>query len=488
MDLLTWICDFCKSCFRALFGGSTPLHSTDTIKHVIVLMLENHSFDQMLGCFKSVYTGLDGVDPAKPGCNKDSTGHEYFQHVSSDPTVDPDPKHELDHILNSLKDGNSGFVSEYEKEYPQTTPAQRQRIMDYFGMDDLPALHALAKHFTICDHWYSSVPGPTWTNRFFAYSGTSKGIVDMPTSVGQTELYLHYDQVTIFDRLNEAKIPWRVYFGDVPNSLVLRHQQRPENVLHYRWMHTFVEDAQKSANDFPAFCLIEPNYQRGEQNDDHPPHSTMRAQRLIAHVYNTLVKNEDLWNSTLLVILYDENGGFYDHVPPPEAVPPDHFQDKYAFNSLGVRVPALLISPWIEKGVLSTPLDHTSLLKFLIDKWKLGPLTERVTNAKSFAEVIRTSGQPRTDTPESVPTPPLMMEAGPLGSRDEMAAVPMNENQKALLVFSEYLEQQSPAPPGRMAIEAAPFDEGLPRASQVAKRRVERFLNQEKAKALGGST
>src|SRR5262249_47161998 len=128
---------------------------------------------------------------------------------------------------------------------------------------------------------YSSVPGPTWTNRFFVHSGTSKGIVDMPASLEDTSLILHYDQDTIFDRLNEKRIPWRVYFGDVPQSLLLRHQQRPENAWHYRLMHEFFSDVQGSEKEFPWYSFIEPNYYLAEQNDDHPPHSTMRAQRLL---------------------------------------------------------------------------------------------------------------------------------------------------------------------------------------------------------------
>ena len=135
------------------------------------------------------------MDPANPRSNKDSSGREYFQRTSFDPVVSPDPKHEVEHILNSLKDGNSGFVTEYEREYQvsaPTTSEQRQRIMDYFGPGTLPALHALAQQFTICDRWFSSVPGPTWVNRFFAYSGTSNGIIDMPEHIGETELYLNY--------------------------------------------------------------------------------------------------------------------------------------------------------------------------------------------------------------------------------------------------------------------------------------------------------
>ncbi len=477
MGIFRKIVDWIKS-FGTSPAGSGP------IKHVMVLMFENHSFDQMLGCFKAIFPGeIDGVDVASPGTNKDSTGRVYLQRMASDPVVSPDPKHELDHILNQLKDGNSGFVSEYEKEYPDTTPEQRQRIMDYFGRDDLPALHALAQSFTVCDHWYSSVPGPTWTNRFFVHSGTSKGIVDMPQSIEDTALYLHYDQDTVFDRLNDKGASWRVYFGDIPQSLVLRHQQHPKNALHYRLMHEFFSDVQGPAGAFPSYSFIEPNYFKGEQNDDHPPHSTMRAQRLLAHVYNELRKNEALWDSTLLFVLYDEHGGFYDHVPPPAAVPPDQYQDKFTFDRLGIRVPALLVSPWVDRRVISTKFDHTSLLKYLTEIWGLGPLTERVKQADSFSEAFRSL--PRTDTPVSVPVPALLAVEGPLGFTDQELAEPLNENQKALLVFSKHLEQQtvfSPAP-GPVAMEAALPEAGPLNEFQLAKRRVLAFLDQQKAKA-----
>jgi phospholipase C len=454
------------------------------IKHVIVLMFENHSFDQMLGSFRSIFPEVDGVDPARPGTNMDSTGRVYAQQMSDDPVVSPDPRHELDHILNQLKDNNSGFVSEYEREYP-TTPEQRQRIMDYFGPDDLPALHALARQFTICDRWYSSVPGPTWTNRFFVHSGTSKGIVDMPESLADHDLFLGYDQDTIFDRLNEKGVSWRVYFGDVPQSLVLRHQQHPGNAAQYRLMHAFFGDVQGPEAALPAYTFIEPNYFKGEQNDDHPPHSTVRAQRLLAHVYNALRENEALWNTTLLVVVDDEHGGFYDHVPPPSAVAPDEFLEHYTFDRLGVRVPALLVSPWVDRRVLSTQLDHTSLLKFLTELWGLGPLTERVRQAQSFAEAIRTSGSPRSDTPPSIPVPPLSIEAAAAEVTEN--AEPMNENQRALFAFSEYLKQQTAVAARPMAVEAALPESVGATDSHIARQRVESFLNQQKAIAVAGS-
>jgi len=440
----------------------------DPIKHVVVLMFENHSFDQMLGCFKAVYPDMEGVDPNTPRTNRDLSGRSYEQRPTNDTVVSPDPKHELQHILNQLVDGNSGFVSEYEREYPETTVEERQRIMDYFGMGDLPALHALAQEFTICDHWFSAVPGPTWTNRFFVHSGTSKGLVTMPTRLTERDYYAHYDQDTIFDRLNEKGVPWHVYFGDVPQSLVLRHQKRPRNVRNYRRLERFFSDAE--AGNLPAYSFIEPHYFRGEQDDDHPPHATVPAQALLARVYNAIRSDEDAWNSTLLVVLYDEHGGFYDHIEPPSAVPPDRYDQEYGFDRLGVRVPALLISPWADAGVASTQFDHTSLLRYLIEKWDLTPLTARVSNANSIGDVLRTTGRPRRDTPASIPGPSLEHLATQAVAT---LAEPENDLQQSLTIFSKHLEQEE-LPVTAPAMEVMAMGAG--EEEDRAKLRVEAFL------------
>jgi phospholipase C len=347
-----------------LFHRVTNRDTADPIQHVIVLVLENHSFDQMLGSFKSVFPNLDGVGERNPSTNIGVDGRRFTQRPSFDPIVDPDPMHEVDHVARHLENNNGGFVAEYQREYRDRADLNPQRIMDYFEVDSLPALHTLARHFTICDRWFSSVPGPTWTNRFFIHSGTSLGIVDMPKSVADTDLYLNFHQETIFDRLNERGIKWRVYFGDVPNSLVLSHQRHPTNAMKYRPMRSFYSNCAEPADHFPQYSFIEPNYMKGEQNDDHPAHATMRAQRLIANVYNAIRSNDALWKSCLLLIIYDEHGGFYDHVPPPDCVPPDNNVGRFPFNRLGVRVPALLVSPWVAQQVVKTEFDHTSLLRY----------------------------------------------------------------------------------------------------------------------------
>jgi phospholipase C len=364
----------------------------DPIKHVVLLALENHSFDQMLGSLKEIYPELDGVTPGAPNQNVDRDGTVYFQKVTEERQMPFDPHHEVSWVAEQLEGGNGGFVKNFSKMYPESKPENRQFVMGYYPLDFLPGLHQLAQHFTICDHWFSSLPGPTWPNRFMALTGTAKGRVNMPDDgTNRSDLggYFQQDQDTIFDRLTDKGIHWKSYFHDIPQSWVLRHQRLPHNVARYFYMDEFFDDARGREEDFPQFCFIEPDFMGIVGNDDHPPHDVMKAQKLIADVYNALRANTDLWHTTLLVVLYDEHGGFYDHVVPPKAVPPDNDHAEYSFDQLGVRVPALLVSPWVERRVEKTQFDHTSLLKYLTEKWQLASLpSKRIAQATSIGVAI----------------------------------------------------------------------------------------------------
>ncbi len=253
-------------------------------------MLENHSFDQMLGGLESVIPQIDGVDPAAPGQNRDADGTVYSQAQTTATSISHDPKHDLGNVLHQIEGGNANFVLDYLQAYPDTTQEEREQIMGYFPPGSLGPLHELAQHFTVCDRWFSSVPGPTWVNRFFIHSGTSLGRVKMPEDtadgIRHPSLYFGYDQDTIYDRLNKRSIPWRIYHGDFPQSLVLAHQRTVGNAMHYERMAVFFNDAQGQEEHFPAYSFIEPSYYWPEQNDDHPPHTTVRARRCW-HTYST---------------------------------------------------------------------------------------------------------------------------------------------------------------------------------------------------------
>jgi len=165
----------------------------------------------------------------------------------------------------------------------------------------------------------------------------------------------------------------------------------------------FEKDAAGPEENFPQYVFIEPTYMGDHPNDNHPPHNFVNAEQLIAKVYNALRGNEALWESSLLVITYDEHGGYYDHVTPPAAVPPDDKHAEYTFDQYGVRVPTILISPWIDAGVDHTIFDHTSILKYLTDKYGLGPLGRRTAEANSFVTSLRDT--PRTDFPAPIIVP-----------------------------------------------------------------------------------
>jgi phospholipase C len=460
--------------------------AADPIEHIVLLMLENRSFDRMLGAFQRIFPNLDGVDVAAPRSNADETGQAFSQTPIASNTVKPDPKHETKNVSRQIDQNNSNFVLDYAVEYPDATTAQRQEIMAYHDLDGLPALHRLARDFTICDRWYSSVPGPTWTNRLFALSGTSLGRVLMPDGAFNLNLHL-YNQPTIFDRLNEQGISWKVYFHDFPLSWVLVHQLDPGNLACYDSMEQFHADAAGPAASFPKFSFIEPKYMWPGQNDDHAPHDSRRAQELIAGVYNAIRGNADLWNSTLLVLLYDEHGGFYDHVPPPAAVPPDGHSEEYTFDRLGVRVPALLISPWVERSVVSTVFDHTSLLKYLTDKWGLGPLTARVAQANSIAASVRTCGTPWTDTAESIQMP-MGVEFTTLVEDAGEASDSMNENQQAIVAFSRFLETKIQDAPENKVRRFLHVMDGIQPQFRVAQERVNLLLAQAKKRMAVADT
>ncbi len=420
------------------------MSAIDEIKHVVVLMLENNSFDQMLGCMSAVYDGqngrdrLEGVDSASPNSNADDRGGVFQQRPTVERQMNFDPMPEVEHVAIQLEGGNSGFVRDFTRKYPAASHDDRQNIMGYYPLDFLPALHPLARNFTVCDHWFASLPGPTWPNRFFALSGTASGRVDMPgdgTSGADLPGFFAQIQDTIFDRLNERQINWKVYFHDIPQSWVLKQPRAPHNAAHYFYIRQFHSDARGVADDFPEFSLIEPDYMGYGENDDHPPHDVMKAQKLIADVYNALRGNEELWASTLLVIFYDEHGGFYDHVVPPAAVPPDGLaapypgargDKRFSFNQLGIRVPAILASPWVKAGVVNTVFDHTSLLKFVSEKWDLRPLdSKRVAAANSIGIALNQS-RPRTETiqritltPEQLKVPDPELEDEAFGGRSD---------------------------------------------------------------------
>jgi phospholipase C len=424
------------------------VNADQAIRHVVLLVLENHSFDQMVGCLQDVFPDLDGValESEAPRFNLDLAGNKVFQSPTDALQVERDPKHETANVLDQLAGGNAGFVRDYERNVPGVTADDKRNLMGYYLLDRLPALHQLGRNFTVCDRWFSSVPGPTWPNRFFVLSGTSSGRILMPEGLKNPRPgeFVAQDQVTLFDRLNEAGRSWRIYFYDFPVSLLFNHQRHARNLAGYSPIKHFYADVLHEET-FPDFVFIEPKYLGADQNDDHPPHNVMKAEKLIADVYNAIRSSPALWESTLFIVTYDEHGGFYDHVPPPPAVQPDGHNEEWTFDRLGVRVPTILISPWVGARVEKTQFDHTSLLQYLRTKWQLGPLGLRTEAANNIA-VALTEPQPREDTVPfiRVPYTDLIPEKVELEERD------LSRHHQAIHSFAAFLAKAEGAGSGEL--------------------------------------
>lgn len=446
---------------------------TDSIEHVILLMLENRAFDHVLGDCAKVKSKVGHA----PGKLNQFNGTDYPQCAGAARQVSDDPRHETSDVLVQLQgfgsvSENGGFVLDYARNYPRIgNPGE---VMRYHAAGKLPAIHKLAESFTICDHWHASVPGPTWPNRLFVMSGTSLGRVRMPNGIMSLNLHW-YDQPTVFDRLNEKEKDWKVYFGDTPLSFLLVHQWEPENVARHHHMTEFYKDAAGDPKKFPAFAFIEPSYMNPGANDAHPPHDIVEADLLVARVYNAIRANDELWKSSLLIVLFDEHGGFYDSVCPEKtAVPPDHHTEEYDFTQYGVRVPALLISPYCPNAFFSELLDHTSILKYLQDKWGLGELGARTARANSFASALQ--GELRNDAPKALDT--AHPSAGPAAGQGDLT-----DHQAALVALSQHLETMGGEDATVVAARSRQVLSGAQSQMDAAVDRVEAFISHQKARA-----
>jgi phospholipase C len=377
----------------------------DSLKHIVVLMMENRSFDHMLGSLKAVNPAIDGVTDQLS--NPDTTGALVKPQALAEfqGQLDPDPDHHFPAVDLQIFGGDTspqrvanmqGFVKSYFNQ--QRDVGHSQKIMYYFAQNQLPVLTTLALEFAVFNRWFSSIPGPTICNRAFAHYGTSFGRVDMNL------LYVNEPFKSIYDRLIGAnpKHTSKLYYYDTTSSTMeitnlLEHQ--PELFGTYA---QFLQDCSKG--QLPDYSFIEPNFNdhdsdSGEElaSDQHPDHNIQAGELFIASVYNAIKGNANLWATTALLVVYDEHGGIYDHVVPP-ACTPDQFTAaandtgtgmEFKFDRLGVRVPAILISPWIPKGtVVDRVFDHASI-PATVTKFFLGnyaPRSPRETSADVFIE------------------------------------------------------------------------------------------------------
>lgn len=405
------------------------------IEHVFVLVLENRSFDHMLG-----FSGISGTDIVTAEYRKidglvgteanSYQGKSYAVNTPADYAMPADPGHDFPDVLTQLAGddasyppggpypqiNNTGFVASYvasnSRKQIQVNPAE---VMLCYAPTQLPVLTALAQEFVVCDRWFSSVPGPTWPNRFFFHGASSGDLDDSPTleQIAEWEIFHGFalPNGTVFDRLRAANMPWRIYAGDnFPQVRALAGIRGSD-------LHPYANFAADLAtSSYPAaYTFIEPDY--GHVTTDyrcgtsqHPLDDVTRGEQLIKCTYEA-IRNSSIWETSLLIVTWDEHGGFYDHVAPPAADPPgdtplkQHNRHGFTFNQYGPRVPAVVISPLIPKNLLDGRVhDHASIPATVEAIFGTPPLTARDTAASDLS-VLATLTHPRTDTPLTLPTP-----------------------------------------------------------------------------------
>ncbi|HEY8376088.1 MAG TPA: alkaline phosphatase family protein [Nannocystis sp.] len=364
------------------------------IEHIVVLMMENRSFDHYFGARKLVEgLAVDGLTGTESNPSVSLGDITVFKMDEFQPK---DPPHGWDECHNQFNLGeNNGFAFENEKKNPGYT----EQVMGYHVREQIPVLYALADNFALCERWFASVMGPTWPNRYYLNACTSNG--------GKTNFPDPFI-TTLWHRCDDAGISSKIYFTDVPwvagafpfvptvwNKLSDDGGFDLNTLTNPNDLERFFEDA--AAGTLPNFVCIDPGF---TSNDDHPDHDITLGQILIGSIYKALAESP-LWSKTLFIITYDEHGGFYDHVPPPKTV--DALEE---FKQLGFRVPSLVIGPHVRKGcVVSTLFEHCSVGATLMRRFGLQPLNERMATANDVSSCINPA---YLDNPQPPPPVPLV--------------------------------------------------------------------------------
>ena len=463
-----------------------PESQLSSIQHIVQLMLENRSFDHMLGFLYPNKTGPNG-QPFEgllgTESNNDANGNPvpvyridtsqanaYFM-----PGADPGEGYAntnaqlfgIGKAPSPPVATNSGFVTNFaatitfDEQDKRTVVAGTVAadIMGIFPPAALPVLSGLAAGFAVCDHWFSSVPTETFPNRAFACAGTSQGHMNDSTS--------SYTVQSIFGLMTAHNLSWKIYGYDAEPLTRANYPDTtsaPDSC--FGKFADFQADA--AAGTLAAYSFLEPSW-GSTGNSQHPNYDVALGEAFIRQVYQAL-RSGPGWNQTLLIITYDEHGGLYDHVPPPTgATPPDSSIGEFGFDftRFGVRVPAVLVSPLIPAGTIyrvpagATPIDHTSVLKTIELRWGLPALTARDAAASDLGGVL-TLTTPRTDDPLAGVVAPASAEPNPAAGEvsqlqqlqaqmtanlpvpaDQLIGQPMLANQRTPADYAHYIEART---------------------------------------------
>ncbi|GAA0172138.1 phospholipase [Lithospermum erythrorhizon] len=409
------------------------------IKTIVILVMENRSFDHILGWLKQTRPDINGL-----------SGSEFNHLNSSDPNskkirvsnsalyVESDPGHSIQAIKEQIFGSNTSQIPDpapmngfAQQAYTMGVPGLEKTVMSGFKPELLPVYTELVNEFAVFDKWFSSVPASTQPNRFYIHSSTSHGA----SSNVRKDLINGFPQKTIFDSLSENGLSFGIYYQNIPSTLFFTTLRKLKNVVKF---HSFdlMFKLHAKLGKLPNYVVVEQRYfdvSLFPANDDHPSHDVAMGQRFVKEVYESL-RASPQWDQMALLITYDEHGGFYDHVATPvTGVPnpdgiigPEPFY--FRFERLGVRVPTLLISPWIDKGTVihepsgptpTSQFEHSSIpatVKKLFNL-KSNFLTKRDAWAGTFDKYFSIRKTPRDDCPETLPE--VTMSLRPTGPKED---------------------------------------------------------------------
>ena len=413
----------------------------DQIQHVFVLMLENRSFDHLLG-----FSGVSGTDPVS-GLETAVNGLSGAETNVYDGTVAPvsqpadyamvvDPGHEFSDVLCQLCGpaakytpgstypaiDNSGFVASYAEVCAKASQRRDvSEILKCYSPNQLAVLSALAQEFAVCDGWHASMPGPTWPNRMFVHAASSGGLDHSPTTaeiaLWESAAGFSFPNGDIFARITAKGLQRRLYAGDNFPMMAALKGIHLEDIRQYDYFSADLQGPFPYNYVFiePSYCLL--NDYKGSTSE-HPLDDVRLGEGLIKATYEA-IRNSPLWKSSVLIITWDEHGGFFDHAIPPAAVAPGdttpntgHNKFGFTFEQYGPRVPAVIISPWIPKNVVDHRLyDHSSIPATLEKLFGMDPLTERDRAANTLLPLLSLDAV-RDDTRTTLPSPATSTDAG----------------------------------------------------------------------------
>jgi phospholipase C len=442
-----------------------PGRDRHRIEHVVVLMLENRSFDHLLGYLEHDNPAYPRLDELKPSCPVDPArpdGRRVATTADAGAVLgnDPDHSHQAAMLQMFGREGTpgvgtptmSGFIASYRRQIergtarplawweklgsavqfwwkrlwnwllrrPEPILAKPDEIMKCFPDAEIPVLGTLAKQFAVLTDWHAAVPGETWPNRQFAHAATSHGTANIELGF--------YDDVTVFERLSDAGRDWAVYQDGVAQVWVYPRLWL-DGTERFHGMGRFFRDV--AGGTLPAYSFVEPDhgYGAGEGNSQHPGNNTIKGdsflagEKLMADIYNALLANPELFARTLFLVTYDEHGGFFDHCPPhPVARPDGHVDEEsgFDFSLSGVRVPAVAVSPLVPAGTVdATFYDHATIAATVRRQFapRSAPLTGRDAAANDLLDHLPLLAAPRTDLRPIHPEAPAAAPRRDTGKR-----------------------------------------------------------------------